>query len=61
VIVARAMAISLAFPAAPFSLSVLYEIVMVAVGLAGVVVWLLTGRQRAIVGSLIEPPRQDFP
>jgi uncharacterized protein (TIRG00374 family) len=46
-------------PAAAFTVSVLYGIVMVAVGFTGGVVWLLTGGQRPTITPTIEPPRQD--
>lgn len=48
-------------PAAAFTVSVLYGIVMVAVGLAGGVVWLATGRQNPIISSSVEQPSQDLP
>jgi hypothetical protein len=43
-------------PAVAFSVSVLYGIVMVAVGLTGGAVWLATGRQRPKVEAPIEAP-----
>ncbi len=48
-------------PAAAFTVSVLYGIVMVAVGLAGGMVWLFSGRQRPTIGESIEPPGRDLP
>ncbi len=45
-------------PAAAFSISVLYGIIMVAVGLVGGIVWLGTGGQRPKGASPIEVPQQ---
>ncbi len=47
-------------PAAAFTVSVLYGIIMVAVGLAGGLVWLSTGRRLQLTSSSIVPPRQDL-
>ena len=45
-------------PAAAFTVSVLYGIIMVAVGMAGGVVWLMTGRQNPVINARVESPPQ---